>query len=148
MLTVTRPEGCAGTLSFDSISLGGSWRVDSADGAPLAMSGMGDSISLCFVAPRASDGIEGYRYRTQVASYSGSVGSAVRLTLNGTTVWTASSLADGQRIEVPFTMEDIKPGVNELAWHLDAVDAGDSLSFAYHRLKMMPSATGMVLIIR
>ena len=45
-------------------------------------------------------------------------------------------------------MDDIKPGVNELAWHLDTADASDTLTFAYHRLKMMPSPKGTVILIR
>ena len=147
VLTITRPEGCAGTLSFDAISLGGSWRVGAAEGAPLDVA-MGNDISLCFVSPKTRDGIVGYRYRAQVSSASCDAASVVRLTLNGATVWTGSSLANDQRIELSFTMDDIKPGVNELAWHLDTADASDTLTFAYHRLKMMPSPKGTVILIR
>ena len=151
VLTVTRPEGCEGTLSFDAISLCGSWRVGAADGAPLALSGPDDGISLCFDAPKASAGIVGYRYRTRIASVSGNAASHVRLTLNGDTVWPtpeSSDLSAGQSLLVDFPVESVKPGVNELAWRLDEADAGSGVTFDYHWLKMMPPPDGMSIIIR
>jgi len=150
VLTVTRPEGCEGTLSFDAISLGGSWRVGTADGAPLALSGPGDSISLCFDVPKTRAGIVGYRYRTRIASVSGDAASHVRLTLNGDTVWPASGsdISAGQSIQVDLTVENVKPGVNELVWHLDATGAGSGVTFDYHWLKMMPPPDGLIINIR
>ena len=148
VLTVTRPEGCEGTLSFDAISLCGSWRVGAADGAPLALSGPGDSISLCFEATKTSAGIVGYRYRTRIASVAGNAARPVRLTLNGDTVWSASDLSANQSIDVEIAVGDMKSGVNELAWHLDATDAGSGVTFDHHRLKMMPPPKGTTLMLR
>ena len=148
VLTVTRPEGCEGTLSFDAISLSGSWQVGTADGVPLAMSGIGDGVSLCFEAPKTSTGIVGYRYRTRIASVSGSAGRPVRLTLNGDTVWSASDLSANQSIEVDIAVGDVKSGVNELAWHLDATDVGSKVTFGHHRLKMMLPPRGTALMFR
>ena len=148
VLTVTRPEGCEGTLSFDAISLCGSWRVGASDGAPLALSGPGDSLSLCFDAPKQSAGIVGYRYRTRIASVAGNAARPVRLTLNGDTVWSSSALSANQPIDVEIAVGDMKSGVNELAWHLDATDAGSGVAFDHHILKMMPSPKGTTLILR
>ena len=148
VLTVTRPEGCEGTLSFDAVSLCGSWQAGAADGAPLVLSGPGDSLSLCFDAPKTSDGVVGYRYRTQIASVSGSAARTLRLTLNGDTVWSASDVSANQTVDVEIAAEDMQPGVNELAWHLDATDAGSGVAFDFHRLKMVPPPLGMAVIIR
>ena len=147
-IAITRPAECEGTLSFDAISLGGSWRVGEADGAPLVLSGSGDSISLCFDVPKTRAEIVGYRYRTRVASVSGRAARHVRLTLNGDTVWSASDVSANQSIEVDIAVGDMNPGVNELAWHLDSTDAGSGVTFDYHRLKMKSLPDGMAIIVR
>ena len=148
VLTVARPEGCTGTLSFDAISLCGSWQAGDADGAPLALSGPGDSISLCFNVPDTSAEIVGYRYRTRIASVAGNAARPVRLTLNGDTVWSASDVSANQTVDVDIAVGNVKPGVNELAWRLDATDAGSRVTFDLHELKMLPPPLGSAIILR
>ena len=42
----------------------------------------------------------------------------------------------------------MKPGLNELTWHLDAIEARRSVTFDYHKLKMIPPPLGIVLLFR
>ena len=147
VLTITRPEGCAGALSFDTISLCGSWNVGAKDGVPPVLSWNDPALSLLFDIPKADIGIRGYRYRTKIASLVGR-DHAVSLALNGVTVWTASSLSVNQVIDVNFGANDMKPGLNELTWHLDAIEANRSVSFDFHRLKMVPPPARTVFVIR
>ena len=147
VLTITRPEGCAGTLSFDALSLCASWNVGAGDGVPPVLSWNDPSLSLRFDIPEADIGIRGYRYSTKIASLVGS-GHVIRLTLNGKTVKTASSLSANQVIDVDLDANDMKPGLNELTWHLDAIEANRSVTFDFHRLKMVPPPIGTVLHLR
>ena len=172
VLTISRPEGCQGTLSFDAISLGGSWQVGADDNTSGEMGAdtsntsgvyvMGDTaykhaqgslvwsyrtLSLLFDVPKASAGKYGYRYQCELSNLKRAA-TPVRIELNGTEMWSTNSLAKNQVITLDIASESIKAGLNELKWSMDADESDSFISFDYHKLKMIPPKLGTTLILR
>ena len=172
VLVITRPESCAGTLSFDAISLGGSWQVgidndtsadmgDEAKGAPCIYV-MGDvvytnaqhalvanykTLSLLFDVPKTSAGKFDYHYQCELSNVKRTATPA-HIELNGATIWSSDTLSVGQVIKTEVAAGDLKPGLNELKWSMDASETDSFISFDYHQLKMISPKIGMVLLYR
>ncbi|MBR2837918.1 MAG: hypothetical protein IKE55_03985 [Kiritimatiellae bacterium] len=174
-IAVVRPEGCAGTLSFDAISLRGSWQVGgdnntASDIGPEARdtSGvyvMGDpdykhaqgaltatysTLSLLFDVPKTCAGTAPYRYQTEIAGLreGGGHPAPAHLDLNGTTIWSCEALALNQVLRIDLAAEALKPGLNELKWHWDAKESANWMSFDYHRLRMVPPQVATLIVVR
>ena len=170
-IAITRPEGCEGTLSFDALSLAGSWQIGTIDGTSGDMTQQGQGVSSVVIAgdpnykhaqravtttyntltipfdvPKSSAGQCAYRYETSIDSVKSGNTHPIHLELNGETVWSSANAATGKvRVEIPA--EDIKAGLNELKWVYDTTTASNWLTFDYHRMKMVVP-TGTVFIIR
>lgn len=171
-IAITRPEGCEGTLSFDALSLAGSWQIGTIDGTSGDMTQQGQGVSSVVIAgdpnykhaqravtttyntltipfdvPKSSAGQCEYRYETSIDSIKPDNTHPIHLEFNGETVWSSANATKGKvRVEIPA--EDIKAGLNELKWVYDTTTASNWLTFDYHRLKMMPPPLGSVLSVR
>ena len=171
-IAITRPEGCEGTLSFDALSLAGSWQIGTIDGTSGDMTQQGQGVSSVVIAgdpnykhaqravtttyntltipfdvPKSSAGQCEYRYETSIDSIKPDNTHPIHLEFNGETVWSSANATKGKvRVEIPA--EDIKAGLNELKWVYDTTTASNWLTFDYHRLKMIPPPLGSVLSVR
>ena len=171
-IAIARPEGCAGTLSFDALSLAGSWQIGTINGSSSEMTQetkgvpsvviAGDpdcthaqrsltttynTLTIPFNVPKSSAGQCAYRYETYIDSLKSGSTHPLRLEFNGKTVWSSANAAkDKVRVEIPA--EDIKCGLNELKWVYDTTTASNWLTFDYHKMKMVPPPKGTALILR
>ena len=171
-IAITRPEGCAGTLSFDALSMGGSWQIGAIDGSSedMTMQAEGvpsvaiagdpnykhaqrgltttyNTLTIPFDVPRSSEGQCAYRYEAFIVSVKSGATHPVHIELNGETIWSSANATKGKvRVDIPA--ESIKAGLNELKWVYDTTTASNWLSFDYHRMKMLPPPLGTVLILR
>ena len=170
-IAITRPEGCEGTLSFDALSLAGSWQIGTIDGTSGDMTQQGQGVSSVVIAgdpnykhaqravtttyntltipfdvPKSSAGQCEYRYETSIDSIKPDNTHPIHLEFNGETVWSSANAVKGKvRVEIPA--EDIKCGLNELKWVYDTTTASNWLTFDYHRMKMI-LPDGVVILIR
>ena len=170
-IAITRPEGCAGTLSFDALSLAGSWQIGKIDGTHVEMTQetkgvpsvviAGDpdythaqrsltttynTLTIPFNVPKSSAGLYAYKYETYIDSLKSGTEHPMHLELNGETVWSSENAAVGKvRVEIPA--ESIKCGLNELKWVYDTTTSGNWLTFDYHRVKMIPPPLGTAIIL-
>ena len=171
-IAITRPEGCAGTLSFDALSMGGSWQIGTANGssgemtpeaqgvpsvviagdpdfrhAQRSLTTTYNTLTIPFNVPKSSAGQCDYRYETYIDNLKSGNAHPLHLELNGETVWSTANAATG-KVRVYIPAESIKCGLNELKWVYDTTTASNWLTFDYHRLKMLPPKLGSVLHIR
>ena len=170
-IAITRPEGCAGTLSFDALSLAGSWQIGKIDGTHVEMTQetkgvpsvviAGDpnykhaqrsitttynTLTIPFNVPKSSAGLYAYKYETYIDSLKSGTEHPMHLELNGETVWSSENAAVGKvRVEIPA--ESIKCGLNELKWVYDTATSSNWLTFDYHRVKMIPPPLGTAIIL-
>ena len=170
-IAITRPEECAGTLSFDALSLAGSWQIGVKNGSSGEMTAetqgvpsvviAGDpdykhaqrsltttynTLTIPFNVPKSSAGQCAYRYETYIDNLKSGTAHPLHLELNGETVWSSENAAKSKvRVDIPA--ESIKCGLNELKWVYDTTTASNWLTFDYHMLKMV-SPLGMMVIIR
>ena len=170
-IAITRPEGCAGTLSFDALSLAGSWQIGAINGTSGDMTQQAQGVSSVVIAgdpnykhaqrgltttyntltipfdvPKSSAGQCAYRYETYIDSIKDGNTHPLHLELNGETIWSSANAAVGKvRVEIPA--ESVKPGLNELKWLYETTASGNWIAFDYHRMKMLVPS-GMMLIIR
>ena len=171
-IAIARPEGCAGTLSFDALSLAGSWQIGAIDGTSDDMTQQAQGVSSVVIAgdpnykhaqrsltttyntltipfdvQKTSAGQCAYRYETYMDSVKTGNTHPMHLELNGETVWLSANAAVGKvRVEIPA--ENIKPGLNELKWVYDTTTSSNWLTFDYHMLKMRPPSLGLSVIIK
>ena len=169
-IAITRPTGCEGTLSFDALSLAGSWQIGVINGTADDMTTQAQGVSSVVIAgdpnykhaqrgltttyntltipfnvPKSSAGQSTYKYEAVINSVNTGT-HPVHVELNGETVWSSANVTTGKvRVDIPA--ESVKPGLNELKWVYDTTTANNWISFDYHRMKMV-LPTGMVLIIR
>ena len=171
-IAITRPEGCAGTLSFDALSLAGSWQIGTINGssgemtpeaqgvpsvviagdpdyrhAQRAVTTTYNMLTIPFDVPRTSAGQCAYRYETYIDSLKSGNTHPMHLELNGETIWSSANAAKG-KVTVDIPAEDIKCGLNELKWVYDTTTASNWLTFDYHRMKMLPPPLGSAIILR
>ena len=170
-IAITRPEGCAGTLSFDALSMGGSWQIGTINGTHGEMTREAEGVSSVVIAgdpnykhaqrsltttyntltipfnvPKSSSGQCAYRYETYIDSLLSGTTHPIHLELNGEMIWSSANVTNG-KVSVDIPAESVKPGLNELKLVYDTTTANSWLTFDYHRMKMI-LPTGMVLIIR
>ena len=178
-ISITRPAGCAGTLSFDAISLLGASQVGIDDGSMAEMTAerngvvqtvvMGDpehkhaqrsltrqypSVSLLFdrgegvsYGPGLHTAPQGYVYSTRFLEPQEGHTQPVHLELNGVRVWSSDNVAIGQEIKIELPLAHMLPGLNKLKWCYDAPSA-NWIQFDFHRLRLVPSASGTLIMIR
>jgi hypothetical protein len=172
VISIARPEACAGTLSFDALSFAGSWQIGVINGtsddmtqqaqgvssvviagdpnykhAQRAVTTTYNTLTIPFDVPKSSAGQCAYRYETYMDSVKTGNTHPMHLELNGETVWSSANAAVGKiRVEIP--VEDIKPGLNELKWVYDTTTSSNWLTFDYHRMKMLPPPLGTAIIFR
>ena len=171
-ITITRPEGCAGTLSFDALSLVGSWQVSPSDGSASGMTREGYGVATVHVVndppartqraltngrpltqifdmPAETLGLYPYVYRTKIIDHKAGNVQPVRLELNGVTVWSSENIAKGEDVTVTFEATAFKPGLNELIWYYEpTAPANNWLTFDYHSLVFQPPPNGALMILR
>ena len=169
-IAITRPEGCVGTLSFDALSLAGSWQIGVINGTADDMTQQAQGVSSVVIAgdpnykhaqrgltttyntltipfdvPKSSAGQCAYRYEVFINSVKSGNTHPVHIELNGETVCTTNATPGKVRVDIPA--ENIKAGLNELKWVYETTTANNWMSFDYHRMKMVVP-TGMTLRIR
>ena len=170
-IAITRPENCTGTLSFDALSLGGSWQIGNKDNSDSEITQQGQGVPSVFIAgdtvykhaqraltttyntltipfdvPKASAGQCAYRYETRFWNLKAGNTHPVHLEFNGETVWSSADARGDVRIVIPA--ESIRPGLNELKWCYDTPTANNWACFDYHKLKMVPTPLGTTISIR
>ncbi len=170
-IAITRPDGCAGTLSFDALSLAGSWQIGVKNGSSDEMTAetkgvpsvviAGDpdythaqrsltttynTLTIPFNVPKSSAGLLAYRYETYIDNLKSGNTHPMHLELNGETIWSSENVTKSKvRVDIPA--ESIKCGLNELKWVYDTTTASNWLTFDYHMLKMAVP-TGVMVILR
>ena len=171
-IAITRPEGCAGTLSFDALSLVGSWQVSPIDGSASGMTREGYGVTTVHVVndppartqraltnarplthifdmPAETLGRYPYVYRTKIIDHKAGNVQPARLELNGVTVWSSENIAKGEDVTVTFEATAFKPGLNELIWYYEpTAPASNWLTFDYHSLVFDPPPNGATFIVR
>ena len=171
-IAITRPEGCTGTLSFDAISLAGSWQIGADDNTSTDMTQQAQGITSVFIAgdpvakhaqrgltttyntlaipfdvPKASAGQCAYRYEADLHDFKAGNTHPLHLELNGETVWSSENAMPG-KVTVELAAESILPGLNELKWVYGTTTANNWMTFDYHRMKMVPPSLGTALMVR
>lgn len=170
-IAITRPEGCAGTLSFDALSLAGSWQIGTIDStsdemtqqaqgvSSVVMAGDPDykhaqrgltttynTLTIPFNVPKSSAGQCAYRYEAFINSVKSDNTHPVHIEFNGKTVWSSENVVKGKvRVDIPA--ENVKSGLNELKWLYETTASGNWIAFDYHRMTMLVPS-GVTLIIR
>ena len=171
-IAITRPEGCTGTLSFDALSLVGSWQagLGNRSSGELTREGYGVasvhvvndpairtqraltttySNTFVFDVPAETAGLFPDVYRTKIIDIKDGNIHPVRLELNGVTVWSNANVPEGADVEVPLAETAFKPGLNELTWRYEATSPGGNwLVFDYHQLALDLPPNGTMLIVR
>ena len=172
VISVGRPAGCMGTLSFDAISLTGSWQFGMADDKYAEMTAeakgvtqyavMGDpenrhvqraltkvcpSLSLLFDVPENVDPRYSWTYATKFLSPQAGASQPLHLELNGETVWSSADVAAGTDIEVHFDVTQFRSGLNELKWCYDT-SSPNWINMDYHKLRLVPPSLGTALMVR
>ena len=171
-IAITRPEGCAGTLSFDALALVGSWQVglennssgeltqeghgvvpihvvnDAAKRTQRSMTTTYNSNAVVFDMPAEVCGLYPYVYRTRLTDRKSGNKHPLHLELNGVTVWSSADLAIGEEVKVEFDATAFKPGLNELTWRYDTMASNNWLVFDYHQLALDLQPSGIMLIVR
>ena len=171
-IAITRPEGCAGTLSFDALSLAGSWQIGAIDSSADDMTTQAEGVSSVVIAgdpdykhaqrgltttyntltipfnvPKSSAGQCAYRYEAFICSVKSGNTHPMHLEFNGETVWSNANATKGKvRVDIPA--EDIKCGLNELKWVYETTTASNWMAFDYHRMKMLAPPKGTTLTLR
>ena len=171
-IAITRPEGCVGTLSFDALSLAGSWQIGADNGTSTDMTQQAQGITSVFIAgdpiykhaqrgltttyntltipfdvPTASAGQCDYLYEADLHDFKPDNTHPLHLEFNGETVWSSENATTG-RVKVELAADSIRPGLNELKWVYDTTTANNWMTFDYHRMKMVPPPFGTTLIFR
>ena len=171
-IAITRPEGCAGTLSFDALSLVGSWQVSPVDGSVSGLTREGYGVAtvhvvndptvrtqrslttscpntFVFDVPAETVGLFPYVYRTKIIDSKAGNIHPVRLELNGVTVWSSGGVSIGEEVEVPLAGPALKPGLNELTWRYESTSPGSNwLAFDYFQLELGLPPNGSMVIVR
>ena len=172
VISIERPEGCAGTLSFDALSLTGSWQIGTKNGSKAEMKEegkgvpqvaiMGDpvykhvqrsltkvcpSLSLLFDVPENVDGECRWLYSTKFIDPQAGYAQPIRIELNGSTIWSGEDVAGGTEVDLQIDPSSLVPGLNNLKLCYDSA-VPNWISIDYHRLKLAPPPLGLSVIIR
>ena len=170
-IAIARPEGCEGTLSFDSLSLAGSWQIGADNNTSTDMTQQAQGVTSVFIAgdpiykhaqrgltttyntlaipfdvPKSSAGQCAYRYEADLHDFKPDNTHPLHLEFNGATVWSSENATSG-KVVVELAAESIRPGLNELKWVYDTTTANNWMTFDYHMMKML-APIGTLIIIR
>lgn len=172
VISIERPEGCAGTLSFDALSLAGSWQIGKGDGSKAEMKEegkgvpqvaiMGDpvykhvqrsltkvcpSLSLLFDVPENVDGKCRWLYSTKFIDPQAGCAQPIHIELNGSTIWSSEDVAGGTEVDLQIDPSSLVPGLNNLKLCYDSA-VPNWISIDYHRLKLAPPPLGLRILLR
>ena len=172
VISIERPEGCAGTLSFDALSLTGSWQIGTKNGSKAEMKEEGkgvpqvaitgdpvykhvqrsltkvcSSLSLLFDVPENVDGKCRWLYSTKFIDPQAGCAQPIHIELNGSTIWSMEDVAGGTEVDLQIDPSSLVPGLNNLKLCYDSA-VPNWISIDYHRLKLAPPPLGLSVIIR
>ena len=172
VISIERPEGCAGTLSFDALSLTGSWQIGTKNGSKAEMKEegkgvpqvaiMGDpvykhvqrsltkvcpSLSLLFDVPENVDGKCRWLYSTKFIDPQAGCAQPIHIELNGSTIWSSEDVAGGTEVDLQIDPSSLVPGLNNLKLCYDSA-VPNWISIDYHRLKLAPPPLGLRILLR
>ena len=172
VISIKRPEGCGGALSFDAVSLVGSWQIAKKNGSKAEMKEegkgvpqvavMGDpiykhvqrsltklcpSLSLLFDVPEDVGERCTWLYSTRFLDPQAGFEQPIHIEVNGSMIWTNGNVAAGAEVELPVDPALLVPGLNELKLCYDS-PVGNWISIDWHQLKLVPPPTGSVISIR
>ena len=172
VISIARPEACAGTLSFDALSLAGSWQIGKKDGSKAEMKEegkgvpqvaiMGDpvykhvqrsltkvcpSLSFFFDVPENVDNRCLWLYSTKFIDPQAGYAQPLHIEINGSTMWSSADVASGMEVDLPIEPSLLKPGLNELKLCYDTA-VPNWISLDWHRLKLVPPPLGTMVTIR
>lgn len=174
-ITLTRPEGCVGSLAFDSLSLAGSWQTGTGTNTTavpnggmaqeghntidVSFAGNPNYLQTCrslvgshtknvhvFYVPPTGKAL----YRHLFHAYVGNLGKTpqeVNVTLNGHEIWTSGDVVKTMNIDVELPDEWILPGQNEVALNYPNVPNNDWLVFYRFGVETRRK-TGMTIVVR
>ena len=171
-IAIVRPEGCEGTLSFDSLSLAGSWQIGADNDTSTDMTQQAQGVTSVFIAgdpiykhaqrgltttyntlvipfdvPKSSVGQCAYRYEADFHDIKSGNTHPLHLEFNGATVWSSENATSG-KVVVELAAESIRSGLNELKWVYDTTTANNWMTFDFHRMKIVPPPLGMAIMLR
>ena len=169
-IAITRPEGCAGTLSFDALSMAGSWQIgeDNNTSTDMTQEALGvtsvfiagdpvgkhaqsrltstySTLTIPFDVPAASAGQFAYRYEADLHDFKAGNTHPLHLEFNGATVWSSEDATKG-KVAVVLAAESVRPGLNELKWVYDTTTANNWMTFDYHMMKMLAPIRTLIII--
>ena len=172
VISIARPEACAGTLSFDALSLLGSWQIARKDdkkdemttegkGVPqVAIMGDPDykhvqhsltkvcpSLSLFFDVPETVNERCTWLYSTKFLNPRAGYDQPVHIEVNGSIVWTNGNVAGGTEVEQLIDSSLLRSGLNEIRLCYDT-PVGNWISLDWHQLKLVPPPLGTAVTIR
>ena len=169
-IAIVRPEGCEGTLSFDSLSLAGSWQIGADNDTSTDMTQQAQGVTSVFIAgdpiykhaqrgltttyntlvipfdvPKSSVGQCAYRYEADLHDFKAGNTHPLHLEFNGETVWSSEDATKG-KVRVELAAESIRSGLNELKWVYDTTTANNWMTFDYHMMKMLAPIGTLIII--
>ena len=169
-IAIVRPEGCEGTLSFDSLSLAGSWQIGADNDTSTDMTQQAQGVTSVFIAgdpiykhaqrgltttyntlvipfdvPKSSVGQCAYRYEADFHDIKSGNTHPLHLEFNGATVWSSENATSG-KVVVELAAESIRSGLNELKWVYDTTTANNWMTFDYHMMKMLVPIGSLIII--
>ena len=172
VISIVRPAGCAGTLSFDALSLAGSWQIGNKDGSKAEMKEegkgvpqvaiMGDPIykhvqrSLTKVCPSLSFFLDvpenvnercTWLYSTKFIDPQAGYEHPMHIEVNGSMVWTNGNVIGGTEVDLQIDPSLLMPSLNELKLCYDTPNP-NWISIDWHRLRLIPPLAGLTLSIR
>ena len=171
VISIVRPEGCAGTLSFDALSLTGSWQIGTKNGSKAEMKEegkgvpqvaiMGDpiykhvqrsltkvcpSLSLFFDVPENVGERCTWIYSTKFLDPQAGHAQPIHIEVNGATVWQSANVENGTEVDKKIDASLLVPGLNELKLCYDTTEP-NWISIDWHRLKLVPPPLGLFVVI-
>ena len=172
VIAIERPEGCAGTLSFDAVSLLGSWQIGKKDGSKAEMKTegagvpqvaiMGDpiykhvqrsltkvcsSLSLVLDVPENVPADCKWLYSTKFLDPRDGYEQPIHIEVNGTAIWTNADVGHGTEVNEEIDASLLQPGLNVLKLCYDS-PSSNWINIDWHRLKLVPPPLGLSIMIR
>ena len=172
VISIVRPAGCAGTLSFDALSLAGSWQIGNKDDSKAEMKEegkgvpqvavMGDpiykhvqrsltkvcpSLSFFFDVPESVNERCTWLYSTKFIDPRAGYEQPMHIEVNGSMVWTNGNVVGGTEVDLQIDPSLLMPGLNELKLCYDTPNP-NWISIDWHRLRLVPPSAGLALSVR
>lgn len=88
-----------------------------------------------------------YIYTTRFIQAQQGSSQPVHLELNGETIWSNANVVLNADISIPLPAQSMVTGLNRLTWRYDSPTA-NYVQFDFHRIRLVPPATGTIILIR